>query len=96
MRYVDKALTCQRCGGRFTFTANQQALSALKGVRDEPTCCPACNHHWSWAGSLPRAMRTIVCAACGKEVQVPCTSDERTSTFCLVCYRQQRRRDRHS
>ncbi len=41
MNYTDKEIACRECGGRFVFTAGEQAFYASKGFINEPTRCPA-------------------------------------------------------
>jgi CxxC-x17-CxxC domain-containing protein len=91
MGYETKVLTCQKCGRRFTFTADEQVFYALKGLSGDPMHCPTCRPQWPRAGRTSRGLRTIVCAGCGKEAQVLIAPDGSTRDYCPLCYRQQRR-----
>jgi CspA family cold shock protein len=43
MKFVDKMITCERCGSRFIFTVTEQRDLAERGIElFEPRFCPAC------------------------------------------------------
>lgn len=42
MSYQDRTLTCADCGTEFTFTANEQAFYASRGLTNEPKRCASC------------------------------------------------------
>jgi CspA family cold shock protein len=43
MKFVDKMMTCERCGSRFVFTVTEQRDLADRGVElFEPRFCPTC------------------------------------------------------
>ena len=42
LRHSDLELSCRCCGDRFVYSAGEQELSALRGIRREPRECPTC------------------------------------------------------
>jgi CxxC-x17-CxxC domain-containing protein len=103
MAYQDKSLTCSDCGATFTFSAGEQEQFASKGYTNEPKRCPACRQarkaqQGGGGGSYgmrspslaPREMFPAVCAACGKETQVPFQPRGDKPVYCSDCYRKMR------
>jgi hypothetical protein len=41
-RRADQELRCGCCGESFVFSAGEQELHEVRGVRREPSACPAC------------------------------------------------------
>jgi len=97
MGYVDKTLECVECGASFTFSASEQELFANRGYTNDPKRCPACRQtrreqrnqsqgNWGNYGYQRREMHPAVCAACGKETQVPFEPREGRPVYCSDCY----------
>ncbi len=42
MAYTDRTLSCDDCGTNFTFSSDDQAYHAEKGLNNEPKRCPDC------------------------------------------------------
>ena len=102
MSYEDKTLECVECGASFTFTASEQEFFAEKGFTNEPKRCPNCrqsrrDQRGSQGGSegggyRQREMHPAVCAACGKDTEVPFEPREGRPVYCSDCYAQNRPR----
>ena len=101
MGYVDKTLECVECGASFTFSASEQELFANRGYTNDPKRCPACRQtrrdqrnqsqgNWDSYGYQRRQMHPAVCAACGKETQVPFEPREGRPVYCSDCYAKMR------
>jgi len=97
MDYVDKTLECVECGSSFTFSASEQEFFASKGYTNEPKRCPQCRQarkeqrrrsQGSWYGynHQEREMHHAVCAACGKDTEVPFEPKEGRPVYCSDCY----------
>jgi CxxC-x17-CxxC domain-containing protein len=98
MGYVDKTLECVECGASFNFSAAEQEFFASKGFTNEPKRCPQCRearkqqrYGGYGAGSgygyqQPRQMYSAVCAACGKETEVPFEPRNGRPVYCRECY----------
>ncbi len=83
----DKTLTCRSCGRAFLFTAAEQAFYAEKGLASQPRRCKECRR----AQQARRARQTLykgICAACGREAQVPFCPEETRLIYCRDCYSQ--------
>lgn len=101
MSFTDKSLQCVDCGNSFAFTASEQEMFASKGYANEPKRCPDCRaarrqqRGDSTGGyqrsSTPREMFPAVCAACGKETQVPFEPRTGRPVYCSACYAKVRR-----
>lgn len=99
MSYQEKQLQCSDCGITFPFTAEEQEFYASKGYTNEPKRCPSCrasrktqrmgNSTGSY-GSARRQMYPAVCAACGKETEVPFEPRGDRPVYCSDCYRKVR------
>lgn len=94
MAYQDRTLTCQDCGNQFTFTADDQEFFAARGYT-EPKRCPSCRtarraERGGGRGSYEsRPLYPAVCAACGKETQVPFQPRGDRPVYCRTCYAAQ-------
>ncbi len=97
MDYVDKTLECVECSASFTFSASEQEFFAAKGFTNEPKRCPQCRQakkdqrrssqgSWDSDGYRRREMHPAVCAACGKETEVPFEPREGRPVYCSECY----------
>ena len=88
MAFQDKVLQCSECGANFTFTAAEQEFYASKGFTNEPKRCFACRKakRSDRSGGAQRQMYTAVCAACGKETQVPFEPKQGRPVYCSACY----------
>jgi len=93
MAFQDKTLQCVDCGANFTFTAGEQEFFASKGYTNEPKRCLACRQSRRTnrggadnMGGGQRQMFTAVCAACGKEAQVPFEPRQGRPVYCSECY----------
>ncbi|MDR3565679.1 MAG: zinc-ribbon domain containing protein [Negativicutes bacterium] len=90
----DKNLTCRECGADFVFTASEQDFFAEKGFTNEPGRCPECRAARKQQGGFgrgsrqPREMHPAVCAACGKDTQVPFRPSGDRPVYCSDCFSQ--------
>ncbi|MDR3592001.1 MAG: zinc-ribbon domain containing protein [Negativicutes bacterium] len=89
----DKTLTCRECGADFVFTASEQDFFAEKGFTNEPGRCPECRAARKQSGGFgrnraPREMHPAVCAACGKDTQVPFRPSGDRPVYCSDCFSQ--------
>ena len=100
MSYTDKTLTCLDCGISFTFSASEQEFFASKGFTNEPGRCPDCRAarkvqrgggYGSGGYRQQRQMHAAVCAACGKDCQVPFEPRNGRPVYCSDCYTAARR-----
>ncbi len=94
MSFQDKSLQCSDCGATFTFSAEEQEFFKTKGYTNEPKRCPACRQtrktERGGERSRPQQMYPAVCAACGKETEVPFAPREGRPVYCSDCYRKTR------
>ena len=95
MNFVDKTLKCRECGNDFVFTAGEQEFYQQKGLMNQPGRCPSCRSaRRSSSGGMgggrsergPREMRTVICAECGAETQVPFLPKNDRPVYCSTCY----------
>ncbi len=87
--YNDKILVCKDCGQEFTFTAREQEFYAEKGFTNEPLRCKPCRDARKANGNRgERQMYDAVCAACGKECQVPFQPREDRPVYCSECFKK--------
>jgi CxxC-x17-CxxC domain-containing protein len=99
MSYEEKTLTCQDCGGSFTFSAEDQQYHAEKGYANEPKRCPNCRQSRRASGGGGgggggygggrREMYPAVCASCGKDTQVPFQPRGDRPVYCSDCFSKQ-------
>lgn len=92
----DKTLNCRDCGADFVFTAAEQDFFAEKGFTNEPGRCPDCRRARkernnggfgrSGGGRPQREMHPAVCAACGKDTQVPFRPSGDRPVYCSDCF----------
>ena len=80
----DKILVCRECGRKFLFTTAEQEFYAEKGFSKWPRRCKECRR----AGKSKRELYKGVCAACGKEAQVPFPPAPERLVYCRDCYSQ--------
>lgn len=105
MVFTDKTLSCRDCAREFVFSAEEQHELASLGFQDEPRCCPACRTVWkateSPPGILPRSRRGLgrvgtgvtypaVCAACGREAEIPFLPKGDRPVYCPDCFGKRR------
>ncbi len=88
--YEDKTLVCKDCGEEFVFTAGEQEFYAEKGFENEPQRCKDCRIKHKQEIRANRVMHTTVCAACGKEAQVPFEPRNERPVYCSECYAKMR------
>jgi CxxC-x17-CxxC domain-containing protein len=94
MSFQDKTIQCADCGIDFIFSAEEQELFQTRGYTNEPKRCPSCRQarkaerYGSRGNSygLPRQMFPAVCAACGKETEVPFEPTNGRPVYCRDCY----------
>lgn len=94
MSYTDKTLTCSDCGTSFVFDATEQELFASRGYANEPRRCPLCRaarraergDRGNGGGYRQREMHPAVCAACGKDTEVPFEPRSGRPVYCSDCY----------
>ncbi len=92
MSYEDRTLICADCQTTFVFSAAEQEFYAKKGFTNDPKRCPECRaakKQRVGAGREPGAQRQAypaVCAACGKETQVPFEPRNGRPVYCSDCY----------
>lgn len=91
MSYQDRTLTCVDCQSEFTFSAAEQEFYAKKGFTNDPKRCPTCRAAKKQRmgvqdGGAPRQMFAAVCAACGKDTQVPFEPRNGRPVYCSDCY----------
>jgi len=53
MSFQDKFLQCSVCGEEFKFSAGLQEFYTVRGLQNEPRCCPECRR----AGKSERTAR---------------------------------------
>lgn len=89
--YEDKTLICKDCGAEFVFSAGEQEFYAAKGFVNEPRRCKACREKRKHGKEHEqREMYPAVCAACGKETQVPFKPREGRPVYCNECFAKMR------
>jgi CxxC-x17-CxxC domain-containing protein len=87
MRYEDLILTCQDCGGRFLFSAEEQKYYAKKGLKHVPKRCPACRARRKWK-MMASQWTQVVCEACGAETKVPFRPKGVRPVYCYDCFKK--------
>lgn len=97
MALQDKTLVCRDCGIEFTFTVGEQEFYTSRGLESEPTRCPECRaarRRSRFDDRSPRQMYPAVCAACGKETEVPFEPRSGRPVYCNECFANMRNRPR--
>ena len=93
MDFQDKTLVCKDCGKEFVFSAGEQAFYAEKGFKNEPARCHECRdkrrRERNGEGHSEIA-RTVTCAECGKETQVPFEPKGDRPVYCRDCFNAKR------
>jgi len=91
--FVDKSIKCSDCGCTFTFSASEQELFAQRGYSNDPKRCQSCRairkaqgNDSSSFGAPRRQMFPVVCAACGKQTEVPFEPRGGRPVYCRDCY----------
>jgi len=95
--FEDKILTCRDCGREFVFSVSEQEFFAEKGFTNLPGRCPECrsarkqnDRGRGGYGRQEREMFPAVCAACGRETQVPFQPRGDRPVYCRDCFTQNR------
>lgn len=96
MAFADKTLVCRDCGRQFIFSAGEQEFYLSRGLESEPSRCPECRAarrrgRYSDYGA-PREMHSVICAACGKETEVPFEPRSGRPVYCRECFAKMRDR----
>lgn len=96
-QFQDKVMKCSDCGAEFVHSAADQAFYKERGFSNEPKRCPACRRarksgggYSARGGAVAREMHDAVCAACGKQTQVPFKPMGNRPVYCRDCYQKQR------
>ncbi|OAT86358.1 zinc-ribbon domain containing protein [Desulfotomaculum copahuensis] len=99
--FEDKVITCRDCGQEFVFTVSEQEFYAEKGFTNDPSRCPQCRAARKQNGGnrgrgrydrQEREMFPAVCAACGRETQVPFQPREDRPVYCRDCFSRRNNR----
>jgi len=95
MSFQDRTLTCVDCGVEFVFSATEQEFYAKKGFTNDPkrcTTCRASKKQRLGGGNRggQRQMFQTVCAACGRDTQVPFEPRNGRPVYCSDCFSQNR------
>ncbi|MDY6917726.1 MAG: CxxC-x17-CxxC domain-containing protein [Chloroflexota bacterium] len=97
-------LECYDCGATYTFSSEEQEQFHQIGHRHPPKRCPACRaarkarqsnssgNNRSRRDNTTRQMFPAVCAACGKETEVPFQPRGDRPVYCRECYSRVARR----
>ena len=83
--YEDIIIKCKDCGKDFTFTADEQAFFAEKGLQNTPKRCRECRKAKKETPKR-RELYTAVCAGCGKEARVPFEPKQDRPVYCAECF----------
>jgi CxxC-x17-CxxC domain-containing protein len=93
MSFEDREMRCVECGATFTFSAGEQEFFQSKGYTNEPKRCPACRearraqrYGGNGDSRSPRQMYPVICAACGKETEVPFEPRQGRPVYCSDCF----------
>jgi CxxC-x17-CxxC domain-containing protein len=89
MALQDKALVCRDCGKEFIFTVGEQEFYLSRGLEREPSRCPECRaerRRGRFGERGPRVMYPAICAACGKECEVPFEPRSGRPVYCDECF----------
>ncbi|MDA8334896.1 MAG: zinc-ribbon domain containing protein [Peptococcaceae bacterium] len=96
--FQDQVLTCRDCGRDFVFPVSEQEFFAEKGFTNKPGRCPECRAarkqtdrgQGGYSGRQDRQMFPAVCAACGRETQVPFQPRGDRPVYCRDCFTRNR------
>lgn len=97
--YQDRRLTCRDCGAEFVFSASEQEFFAEKGFTNDPGRCPECRTarknkrgggQFGGYKRTDRQMYPAVCAACGRQTEVPFQPSGDRPVYCRDCFRPSR------
>ena len=94
MALADKTLVCRDCGQEFIFSVGEQEFYRSRGLERDPSRCPECRaarRRGRGYGS-PREMYPAICAACGKETEVPFEPRGGRPVYCQECFAKLRER----
>jgi CxxC-x17-CxxC domain-containing protein len=93
MALQNKTLVCRDCGKEFIFTVGEQEFYLSRGLENEPSRCPECRQarRRSRFGE-GRKMYPAICAACGKETEVPFEPRSGRPVYCGECFAKMRGR----
>lgn len=86
MDFVDRVLTCFRCGSTFLFSAAEQRFFKEKGFANDPKRCKRCK---AKDHGHQRIEVRVTCAACGIATTVPFKPRGTRPVFCNVCFEKQ-------
>lgn len=87
MGFVDRELTCVKCGRPFIFSAGEQAFFRDKGFRYEPKHCKRCKAvPLSRPQRWPTVETQVICAECGEYTSVPFNPHLNVPVFCRACF----------
>jgi len=107
---ADATLQCRDCTRSFTFSAEEQASFAERGMVHPPSRCPACRaerktRQEQMGRPLPAprfrdrrdqvVTSTTVCGACGKPAVVPFAVRSDRVAYCSPCYEERRASGAH-
>ena len=92
MAFEDKTLVCKDCGKEFIWTAGEQEFYAEKGFENAPARCRECRdkRKRTREGGEERKMYKVICAACGKETEVPFEPNDDRPVYCRDCFSKRR------
>ncbi|MBP5256255.1 MAG: zinc-ribbon domain containing protein [Clostridia bacterium] len=83
--YEDITIRCKDCGKEFTFTADEQAFFAEKGLQNMPKRCRECRRIKKESPKR-HELYTVTCAKCGKEAHIPFEPKEDRPVYCSECF----------
>ncbi len=93
MDYENRTLKCLNCSQPFVFSADEQRFFALKGYRNDPKRCKACQMERNKAKRRPHfAETTVNCAECGRKTTVPFVPSGTKPVLCSECFQRKRKK----
>jgi CxxC-x17-CxxC domain-containing protein len=89
-------IVCSICGQGFSFSPEEQAFYAEKGLSHPKKCKPCRNQARAtgasrqqlFLGSQPRHLFDAVCASCQAPTQVPFKPNGKKPIYCRTCMEQ--------
>ena len=102
MTFQDKQIACVDCGVEFVHSAADQQRYAERGFAHEPKRCKTCrDKRKAEGGAKPqrgpavgtrpqRQLFPAVCAACGKQTEVPFKPTTGRPVYCRDCHQAQK------